>query len=702
MKKITLFLCFLFVGVVYSQTTVLENFDSGTDPSWVGGNNPGAIEIIESGNGTYNKVGSMISSVAGESWQQADLLMQNNYIDVTTDKTVSVDINYTGIARTILFKLDGSTSGTAASQVTLDHNGNGWQTMVFDFAATGANGQYEKISFFWFFEGDGSGTSAADPNWNAPEDGITLLIDNITAVEGDEIVVAAGPIAGPTAPPARDAADVYSIYGGNENSYTDTTSPAIDFPTFGGSTFNGAVTLADGSGALSWSNNAYTGIGNGAGGINVSSMEFLHLDFYTTSDLTGRPLKIKLESPGQNLEIEVPGGGVLAADTWHSVDVDLAAYTNVDLTNLIFISIVTYSVPFSVDFWADNIYFYKEPSDDASNSKLANLTVDGVTIDGFSPNTTTYEYSVPTGTTVVPTLAATSEIAGAGVYVTQASGIPESGSITCVATNGTDSTVYTVNFVEQGPSEAAPTPPARDAGDVVALYSDAYPASIDTGYGQVDVFGFRAEENIEGDNFYNCAAGFQYNYYANGGSVDLSGTTHLHFDYYVDSAPAAAVISIQLIDDNNNNFYQIADFSAGRSIGAWTSVDVPFGDFNNAAGGTDYSAIKLVQVNVINFSEAIPAYLDNLYFYNEGSLNTENFETAEFTAFPNPTENVWNIKGNNVLNSVSVYDVLGKNVINLEPNTNEVEIDATTFKTGLYFARIESVNGTKTIKLIKN
>ena len=46
--------------------------------------------------------------------------------------------------------------------------------------------------------------------------------------------------------------------------------------------------------------------------------------------------------------------------------------------------------------------------------------------------------------------------------------------------------------------------------------------------------------------------------------------------------------------------------------------------------------------------------------------------------------------------------MLGKNVINLEPNTNEVEIDATTFKTGLYFARIESVNGTKTIKLIKN
>ena len=702
MKKITFLFCFLIVGLAYGQTTVLEDFDSGTDPSWVGGNNPGAIEIIDSGDATYNKVGSMISSAAGESWQQADLLMQNNYIDVTTDKTVSVDINYTGVARTILCKLDGSSSGGGAVQITQDHDGNGWQTITFDFTSVGASGQYEKISFFWFFEGDGSGSSPVDANWNVPEDGITLLIDNITAVEGDAIVAEPGPTEGPTAPPARDAADVYSLYGGNENLYTDTTTPAIDFPTFGGSVFNGAVTLADGSGVLSWSNNAYTGIGNGAGGINVGSMEFLHLDFYTTSDLTGRPLKIKLESPGQNLELEVPGGGVLAADTWHSVDVDLAPYTNVDFTNLTYISIVTYSVPFSVDFWADNIYFYKEPSDDASNSKLADLTVDGVTIDGFSGNTTTYEYAVPSGTTDVPTIAATSEIAGANVFVTQATGIPGTGTITCVATNGTDSTEYTVTFVEQGPSEAAPTPPARDAGDVVAFYSDAYPDSIDTGYGQVDVFGFRAEENIGGDNYYNCGAGFQYNYYAGGGSVNLSGTTHLHFDYYVDSAPAGAVIGIQLIDDNNNNFYQVTDFAAGRAIGAWTSVDVPFGDFLNAGGGTDYSAVKLVQVNVINFSEATPAYIDNLYFYNDGSLSTENFETTEFTAFPNPTKNVWNIKGNNVLNSVSVYDVLGKNVINLEPNTNEVEIDATTFKTGLYFARIESVNGTKTIKLIKN
>lgn len=710
MKKITLLLMSLFiVGLSFGQV-VLEDFD-GDAPTWTASGNLGEASFDVDPDDAGNAVAKLVSSAAGDPWQQADLLMQSNYIDMTPSSVVSVRV-YSDTPINVLCKLDQEKDGGGYDTTQTQHDGTGWEVLDFDFSVNDADGQagngadaggqYEKISFFPGWAGNGTGTNTTNANWNNAVDGTTLLIDDITAYQGDALVAEPGPTAGPTAPPVRDAANVVSIYGGNENSYTDITSPVIDFPTFGGSVFNGEVALDDGANVLSWSNNAYTGIGNGAGGINADGMEFLHLDFYTTSDLTGRPLKIKFEDGVSNQEIEIPGGGVLAADQWHSVDVDLAAYTNINFSSLTYIVIVTYSEPFSVDFWADNIYFYTEPTDDASNSKLADLTVDGVTIDGFSGNTTTYEYAVPSGTTDVPTIAATSEIAGANVFVTQATGIPGTGTITCVATNGTDSTEYTVTFVEQGPGEAAPTPPARDAGDVVAFYSDAYPDSIDTGYGQVDVFGFRAEENIGGDNFYNCGAGFQYNYYAGGGSVDLSGTTHLHFDYYVDSAPVGAVIGIQLIDDNNNNFYQVTDFAAGRAIGAWTSVDVPFGDFINAGGGTDYSAVKLVQVNVISFSEATPAYIDNLYFYNDGSLSTENFETTEFTAFPNPTKNVWNIKGNNVLNSVSVYDVLGKNVINLEPNTNEVEIDATTFKTGLYFARIESVNGTKTIKLIKN
>jgi len=45
--------------------------------------------------------------------------------------------------------------------------------------------------------------------------------------------------------------------------------------------------------------------------------------------------------------------------------------------------------------------------------------------------------------------------------------------------------------------------------------------------------------------------------------------------------------------------------------------------------------------------------------------------------------------------------MLGKEILSIVPNTNEVAIDATSYKTGIYFARIEGKNGTRTVKLVK-
>ena len=46
--------------------------------------------------------------------------------------------------------------------------------------------------------------------------------------------------------------------------------------------------------------------------------------------------------------------------------------------------------------------------------------------------------------------------------------------------------------------------------------------------------------------------------------------------------------------------------------------------------------------------------------------------------------------------------MLGKLVLTISPNTNEVNIDASSLVKGLYFARISNNNGVNTVKLIKN
>ncbi|MFT5077402.1 MAG: putative secreted protein, partial [Flavobacteriaceae bacterium] len=95
-------------------------------------------------------------------------------------------------------------------------------------------------------------------------------------------------------------------------------------------------------------------------------------------------------------------------------------------------------------------------------------------------------------------------------------------------------------------------------------------------------------------------------------------------------------------------------------------------------------------------------YVANFYFSKGNTLSIEENELIQFNAYPNPTENGWNIKSmNEAINSIQVYDILGKVVLTMNPNANEAQIDASGLNTGLYFAKVNSAVGSKTIKLIK-
>jgi hypothetical protein len=113
---------------------------------------------------------------------------------------------------------------------------------------------------------------------------------------------------------------------------------------------------------------------------------------------------------------------------------------------------------------------------------------------------------------------------------------------------------------------------------------------------------------------------------------------------------------------------------------------------------------QFIGPNIGNDSSFDSAYdaLGSIVIGANSSLSTVELTQSEFSVFPNPSGNNWNIKSNSVLESVEVFDILGKNVLNIQPNALEVEINATGLKSGLYLARISGAQGTKTVKLIKN
>ena len=53
------------------------------------------------------------------------------------------------------------------------------------------------------------------------------------------------------------------------------------------------------------------------------------------------------------------------------------------------------------------------------------------------------------------------------------------------------------------------------------------------------------------------------------------------------------------------------------------------------------------------------------------------------------------------MSSIQVFDILGKQVLSLTPEATEAKIDASVLKSGLYFAKINTDNGSSSLKLVR-
>lgn len=83
-------------------------------------------------------------------------------------------------------------------------------------------------------------------------------------------------------------------------------------------------------------------------------------------------------------------------------------------------------------------------------------------------------------------------------------------------------------------------------------------------------------------------------------------------------------------------------------------------------------------------------------------LGTDDFDLASFSVYPNPTQDSWNLKSKSEnISSIRVFDILGKSVISLSPNSSEATIDGSSLKSGLYFAQVKTANGVSRLKLVK-
>jgi endoglucanase len=262
------------------------------------------------------------------------------------------------------------------------------------------------------------------------------------------------------------------------------------------------------------------------------------------------------------------------------------------------------------------------------------------------------------------------------------------------------------------PATAAPDPPARPVADVLSVfsggvYSDVTFSGINTFAGaSYDNFTITTADDTRRLTAPNPGGGAQYEFFGASPALDLSGFTHAHVDFYVEGTVAPG----QLFQIFLLNFPNYPDGAGATNLntsfdvntlgsGTWISGDVEIATFG---GDLTRDKVALVQVVAAGAPAFGPIYIDNIYFHKNTTLGTNDFELADFNVSPNPTNDVWNIKGQETINEIQVHDVLGKQVMTLAPKASEVSIDASTLPKGLYFAKMTTELGSGSIKLIKN
>ena len=384
--------------------------------------------------------------------------------------------------------------------------------------------------------------------------------------------------------PNKAPADVISVYS---DAYT---SNATDIDPFWGQQTDATEILIDGNNTLEYANLNYQGLEYPA--TDVSAMEYVHLD-YKTDDATALDFYLISENP----TVENAYTLSIVTGDWQSIDIPLSVYTaNLD-------RVLQFKTTGNGTVYLDNLYFWKASAAQGTDTSLSALTVDGSSIAGFRPTSTNYSVELPAGTTVAPTVAATTTDTNASAVVTAATSIP--GTTTIVITSQDGSATRTISIAwtlgptpTPTPTTAAPTP-GQDSADVISVYSDAFTENIATNlnpnWGQQTQ---TAEVLVDGNNTLEYASlnyqGLEYP------QTDVSAMEYVHLDYFTNDATALDFFLISA-DPYLENAYSIPVV-----IGSWQSIDIPL---------SEYTVPELDKIFQFKTTGNGTVWFDNIYFW---------------------------------------------------------------------------------------
>ena len=499
--------------------------------------------------------------------------------------------------------------------------------------------------------------------------------------------------------PTNNPADVISVYGGVFTNVATNYNP--NWGQSGFATVNPTFDPGSGNLVLAYPNFNYQG--TELTSQNASGMEFLHIDIWTSTATDVKVSPINNGTGAGEFLVNVP----LVQGSWSSVNLPKSAFTGMTWNSIFQMKFDGQGGTTPSTIYLDNIYFWKTPVAAGTDASLSDLKIGGTTIAGFASNVINYTNGIPFGSPVPQITAATTTDTGATKVITQATSVPGNATVVVTSQNGSVSKTYTVSYIFTGPQTAAPTPPNRNAFDVVSLFSNTY-ANItvdawsapwdDSSVSDVQIAG-NDTKKITFNNF----LGIDFS--STGNHLDLSLMTRFHMDIFTETPSVIGkVFNSKIIQFGGT----MAEVSAGELnindgttpaivSGSWISIDVPMtiGPWSNNITRNDIAQFVIT-------SNLGSVYFDNMYFYKGTALGVNDFSKSNVIIYPNPSKNVLNISSDLQIENVTIYNTLGQNVFGKPLNTNQSSIDVSSLSNGVYILTAQIGNELVRKQFIKN
>ena len=357
MKKISIFLMLMTTSLAFAQNIITNgDFESG-NTGWSGN----AVNVVTQSGNSFNEANV---TAAGNPWD-----VNLSYVTPMTTSGKSYKLTFdawSDRSRTIVagIGLNQDPWDSVTQNVNLTTTS---QTFVLTLTSTFANANSRII----FDMGAAAGYVGID---NVKLEEVTTTCNN-GVMDGDETGIDCGgscgacvvtPLTAAPTPPARAAADVFSLYS---DAYTPITVDNFDTGWCGG-TASTAVLIAG-------NNTLKKNTGKDCHGIDFQSFRkdltaftHLHFDFYITdTDLAGDVFNVKLVDfaggggEASSLQVNINGGTTpaLVANQWVSVDVPITALGGVVAGSLTRSNAAQFVIsnPNVSNVWYDNIYLHK-------------------------------------------------------------------------------------------------------------------------------------------------------------------------------------------------------------------------------------------------------------------------------------------------------------------------------------------------------